>query len=65
MKTKLYLRYQQHSQDLDRALDFIDTSADIGCSAVKFQLFRIKELFAEQALLAKLDASKGSMGIAI
>lgn len=40
-----------HHQDLDRCLAFIDRSAVIGCSAVKFQLFKIRELFAPEALM--------------
>lgn len=39
-----------HHRDLDRCLRFIDVAAEIGCSAVKFQLFRIKELFAPEVL---------------
>lgn len=39
-----------HHRDLDRCLKFIDVSADIGCQAVKFQLFKIDELFAPEIL---------------
>lgn len=39
-----------HTQDLGRCLDFIDVSAEIGCAAVKFQLFRIEEMFAPEIL---------------
>lgn len=39
-----------HSRDLGRCLEFIRTSAEIGCDAVKFQLFRVRELFAPEAL---------------
>ncbi|MEI7816331.1 MAG: N-acetylneuraminate synthase family protein [Desulfuromonadales bacterium] len=39
-----------HSRNLKRCLDFIDCSAEIGCDAVKFQLFKIEELFAPQVL---------------
>lgn len=39
-----------HSRDLPRALAFVDRAADIGCDAVKFQLFKIRELFAPEAL---------------
>lgn len=42
-----------HSRDIGRALAFIDVAADIGCAAVKFQLFKIEELFAPEALRAK------------
>jgi sialic acid synthase SpsE len=43
-----------HNRDLKRALDFIDAAADAGCDAVKFQLFRIDELFAPE-ILAKSE----------
>ncbi len=39
-----------HAQDLDRALRFVDRAAEIGCDGVKFQLFRIDELFAPEIL---------------
>jgi N-acetylneuraminate synthase len=39
-----------HNQNLDRCLNFIDKSAEIGCGAVKFQLFKIEELFAPEIL---------------
>lgn len=39
-----------HHRDLDRCLAFIDTAAEIGCRAVKFQLFKVRELFAPEAL---------------
>ena len=39
-----------HHRDLERCLAFIDQAAEIGCGAVKFQLFRIRELFAPQIL---------------
>ena len=39
-----------HGQDLSRALGFVDAAADCGCDAVKFQLFRIAELFAPEIL---------------
>jgi N-acetylneuraminate synthase len=39
-----------HNRDLDRCLAFIDESARVGCGAVKFQLFRIDELFAPEIL---------------
>jgi len=42
-----------HHRDLDRCLQFIRTSAAIGCDAVKFQLFRVRELFAPEALRHK------------
>jgi sialic acid synthase SpsE len=42
-----------HSRDLNRCFDFIDASAAAGCSAVKFQLFRLRELFSPEALQFK------------
>ena len=39
-----------HHRDLKRSLRFIDVAADIGCDAVKFQLFRVEELFAPEIL---------------
>jgi len=39
-----------HHGDLERCLRFVDTAADCGCAAVKFQQFRICELFAPEAL---------------
>jgi sialic acid synthase SpsE len=37
-----------HARDLARCLEFVDVTANIGCGAVKFQLFRIEELFAAE-----------------
>ena len=42
-----------HGRDLDRCRRFIQTAADIGCDAVKFQLFRVRELFSPEALRCK------------
>jgi len=39
-----------HHRDLNRCLEFVKTAAEIGCDAVKFQLFRVRELFAPEAL---------------
>lgn len=39
-----------HHRDLDRCLSFIDKSAEIGCGTVKFQLFKVDELFAPEIL---------------
>lgn len=39
-----------HGCSLERCYKFIDTAARIGCGAVKFQLFRINELFAPEIL---------------
>lgn len=43
-----------HHRSLDRCLLFIDKAVEIGCSAVKFQLFKICELFAPE-ILAKSE----------
>lgn len=43
-----------HHRDLDRCLAFVDAAAKIGCAAVKFQLFRVRELFAPE-ILAKSE----------
>jgi N-acetylneuraminate synthase len=46
-----------HSNDLDRALKFIDVAASVGCDAVKFQLFKISQLFAPE-ILRKSEAHR-------
>lgn len=47
-----------HARDLNRSLEFIDQAANIGCNAIKFQLFRIKSLFAAEALQQKPELLK-------
>ena len=39
-----------HGRDLSRCLRFIESAKAIGCGGVKFQQFRIDELFAPEAL---------------
>lgn len=39
-----------HHQSLERCLEFVDAAARVGCDAVKFQLFRIEQLFAPEIL---------------
>jgi len=39
-----------HNKNLSRCILFIKKAAEIGCSAVKFQLFKIDELFAPEIL---------------
>ncbi|GIL41471.1 N-acetylneuraminate synthase family protein [Roseiterribacter gracilis] len=39
-----------HDRDLGRCLAFVDAAAKAGCGAVKFQMFRIDELFAPEIL---------------
>ena len=43
-----------HHGSLERCKEFIQCSKDIGCDGVKFQLFRIKELFSPE-ILAKSE----------
>lgn len=47
-----------HNRDLDRALRFIDAAADVGCRSVKFQLFRVDELFAPEILSRSPDHAR-------
>jgi len=44
-----------HHRELSRCLAFVDRAAAIGCDAVKFQLFRIEQLFAPEILAASPD----------
>lgn len=39
-----------HHRDMSRSMEFINCAARIGCSAVKFQLFTIEQLFAPEIL---------------
>jgi len=39
-----------HAQDIGRAKEFIHAAAQAGCGAVKFQLFKIDQLFAPEIL---------------
>ena len=39
-----------HNRDLGRCLRFVETAAAVGCDAVKFQLFRVDELFVPEVL---------------
>src|SRR5580693_7754808 len=39
-----------HAQNLDRSLAFVDAAAACGFDAVKFQLFRVAQLFAPEIL---------------
>lgn len=47
-----------HAQNLQRSFHFIDRSADVGCAAVKFQLFKVESLFSSEALQIKPDLLK-------
>ncbi len=44
-----------HAGDLDRCKLFIKKSAEIGCQAVKFQLFKIDELFSPEILASSQE----------
>ena len=39
-----------HNGSLKRCLDFVRKSKEIGCYAVKFQMFKIDELFSQDIL---------------
>ena len=41
-----------HGTDMARALAFVDAAAALGFDAVKFQQFKVRELFAAEALRA-------------
>ena len=41
-----------HSCNIQRCKEFIKTAAEIGCDAVKFQLFKVDKLFAPEILEA-------------
>lgn len=47
-----------HSQNLDRCINFIDKSSEIGCDAVKFQLFKIDSLFTKDVLEKREDVKE-------
>ena len=38
-----------HHRDLRRCLEFVSVAADCGCDAIKFQQFKVRELFAPEA----------------
>lgn len=44
-----------HQQDLQRCHRFIEQAAAIGCDAVKFQLFRLEQLFAPEILARSVE----------
>ena len=47
-----------HNQNIDRCFSFIDKAVEIGCDAVKFQLFKIAELFAPEILSKSKEHQK-------
>lgn len=46
-----------HHRDLDRCIEFIKVASQIGCDAVKFQLFQVDKLFAPE-ILAKSETHR-------
>ncbi len=44
-----------HNRSLERCLEFIDRAAEIGCSSVKFQLFKIECLFTPEVVASRPD----------
>ncbi len=58
MKTKFIAEVSSnHHRDLSRCIEFIDKAAEVGCDAVKFQLFKIDQLFAPE-ILAKSEVHR-------
>ena len=52
IKTKFIAEVcSNHNQDLKRIKKFIKKSKEIGCYAIKFQLFKIEKLFSQEVLL--------------
>ena len=47
-----------HNGDLKRCLEMIDATAEAGCDGVKFQLFKIRELFSPEAISKKPELLK-------
>lgn len=47
-----------HNGDLNRCLRFVDVAAGLGCWGIKFQLFRVDELFAPEALRYKPELNE-------
>jgi len=47
-----------HNGDLQRCIEMIDASAEAGCDGVKFQLFKISELFSPEAIRFNPDIAK-------
>ena len=47
-----------HSRDINRAKKFIEISKQVGCDAVKFQLFKVDKLFAPEILAKSKEHRK-------
>ena len=59
MKTKFIAEVSSnHNTSLERSIEFVETAAQIGCSAIKFQLFKIDELFAPEILAVSSEHEK-------
>jgi sialic acid synthase SpsE len=51
MRTKFVAEVSSnHNQDIERCYRFIDTAKEVGCDAVKFQLFKLNKLFHHSAI---------------
>jgi sialic acid synthase SpsE len=56
MRTKFVAEVSSnHNGDLGRSIAMIEAAKEAGCDAVKFQLFRMNELFAPEVLAAKKE----------
>ena len=47
-----------HNGDLNRCKELIDATHEAGCDGVKFQLFKIRELFSKEAIQKKPELLK-------
>jgi sialic acid synthase SpsE len=47
-----------HNQDIERSKKFIDKAKDSGCTGVKFQLFKIEDLFSPEVLNEREELRK-------
>ncbi len=47
-----------HNKDIDRSKKFVKAAAEIGCTGVKFQLFKIDKLFAPEILMKSEEHRK-------
>jgi len=50
-----------HARDPERCFAFVDAAAAVGCSSVKFQLFKVEELFAPE-ILARSEKHRARAG---
>ncbi|MFC1684812.1 N-acetylneuraminate synthase family protein [Pseudomonadota bacterium] len=47
-----------HNRQLSRIYEFIDTAANSGCDAIKFQLFKVEQLFSREIIERSEDVRK-------